>query len=191
MSQLQSVESDIKIVVLGDVSVGKTSILYRYISNSYYEQPSTITASFFKKKLHIPDFPTNLQLWDTAGQEKFQSITPMYYRNADIVLIVFAVDSPHSFERATVLVEEVRTKRDKCNIILIGNKTDLENVIKERAEEYSSVNGIKIFFVSALTGSGVKEAFQSTVEEVVRNKRSGGVQKLVKEEEEGVQKGCC
>ncbi|CAL6089028.1 Rab1a [Hexamita inflata] len=125
---------EVRLVMLGDSSVGKTSLLYRYMSDCFYDNPaSTITASFYKKKIYDQTIPTNLQLWDTAGQEKYQSITPLYYRNADIIFIVFSVDSFKSFERAARTIDEVHSHKNQPNIILLGNKSDLENKVKEQA----------------------------------------------------------
>ncbi|CAL6023060.1 Rab1a [Hexamita inflata] len=160
-------QQEMKIVVLGDASVGKSSILYRYVSDSFNQFPaSTINASFYRKLL-VSKIPTNLQLWDTASQEKFKSIIPMYYRNADIIIIVFSVDSISSFNQAKIQVEEVLQKQEKPNIILLGNKCDLHNSIKNEAEDYAQEAGYKLHWVSALNGQGVKQAFTEAVEDVL------------------------
>ncbi|CAL6023048.1 Rab1a [Hexamita inflata] len=185
-----SSEREVKIVILGETFAGKTSILYRYVSDSFYEQPaSTITASF-RKKIYIQNAPVNLQLWDTAGQEKFQSITPLYYRTADIIFVVFAVDSVKSLERALHQIQEVRENKPSPNIVLLGNKSDLVNTVQDQALDFASSNNFKLYFVSALNGNGVKEAFAQEVANVIANKNEGKKTfKLVKEAEDG--KGCC
>ncbi|CAL6021917.1 Rab1a [Hexamita inflata] len=186
-----SSEREVKIVILGETFAGKTSILYRYVSDSFYEQPaSTITASFYRKKIYIQNAPVNLQLWDTAGQEKFQSITPLYYRTADIIFVVFAVDSVKSLERALHQIQEVRENKPSPNIVLLGNKSDLVNTVQDQALGFASSNNFKLYFVSALNGNGVKEAFAQEVANVIANKNEGKKTfKLVKEAEDG--KGCC
>ncbi|CAL6021939.1 Rab1a [Hexamita inflata] len=190
---MSNIGKEMRLVMLGESSVGKTSLLYRYMSDCFYENPaSTITASFYKKKIIDQNIPTNLQLWDTAGQEKFQSITPLYYRNADIIFIVFSVDSTISFEKAMHTIEEVRSHKNQPNIILLGNKLDLENEVKEQAESFQAITCYPLFWVSALSGSGVQEAFQQAIQDANRKhvdiKRQ---KKLVKEIDEKMSKKWC
>ncbi|CAL6089027.1 Rab1a [Hexamita inflata] len=157
---------DVRLVMLGESSVGKTSLLYKYMQNCFCDKPtSTITASFYKKRIVDQNIPTNLQLWDTAGQEKFQSITPLYYRNADIIFIVFSVDSINSFERAVHIIETVRSQKKVPEIVLLGNKCDLENKVREQAELFSSITCYPLFWVSAQSGYCVQEVFQQAVQE--------------------------
>ncbi|CAL6089031.1 Rab1a [Hexamita inflata] len=189
----QTNENEVKLVMLGEAYVGKTSILYRFMSDQYSENlGSTITASFYKKKVTVQNSIVQLQLWDTAGLEKFKSITPLYYRTADVILVVFAVDSIKSFEKAVRTIEEVRIQRPKPNIILLGNKTDLNNQTKEQAESFSQISGYKLFWMSALNGNGIQEAFQEAVLSARKNEGDNGKKKqfkMVKENEE--RKGCC
>ncbi|CAL6089030.1 Rab1a [Hexamita inflata] len=184
------VEHELKIVVLGEASVGKTSILHRYVTGNEYTCPvSTINASFFKKKLTVNNIHLNIQLWDTAGQEKFNSITPMYYRNADIILIVFAVDCIHSFERAVNQVNEVRSKLNKPFIVLLGNKSDLINVVQNVAEEFARDSGYGIYYLSAANGDRVEEVFGKIIEEACKTNGNSD-QRLVVESEKAKKK-CC
>ncbi|CAL6023038.1 Rab1a [Hexamita inflata] len=190
----QTSENEVKLVMLGEAYVGKTSILYRFMSDQYSENlGSTITASFYKKKVTVQNSVVQLQLWDTAGLEKFKSITPLYYRTADVILVVFAVDSIKSFEKAVRTIEEVRIQRPKPNIILLGNKSDLNNQTKEQAESFSEISGYKLFWVSALNGNGIQEAFQEAVLSARKSECDNGKKKkqfkMVKENEE--RKGCC
>ncbi|CAL6023036.1 Rab1a [Hexamita inflata] len=185
------VEHELKIVVLGEASVGKTSILHRYVTGNEYQCPvSTINASFFKKKLTINSKHLNIQLWDTAGQEKFNAITPMYYRNADIILIVFAVDCPKSFERAVNQVNEVRSKLNKPFIVLIGNKSDQVNVVQNVAEEFARDSGYGIYYLSAANGDRVEEVFGKIIEQAYCINGNNNQNKLVVESEKAKKK-CC
>ncbi|CAL6089013.1 Rab1a [Hexamita inflata] len=189
---MSNVGREIRLVMLGESYVGKTSLLYRYMSNCFYENPaSTITASFYKKRIVDQTIPTNIQLWDTAGQEKFQSITPLYYKNADIIFIVFSVDSFKSFEKAVSTIDQVRQQKNKPNIILLGNKSDLDNKVKEQAESFSAITSYPLFWVSALNGNGVQEKFNQAINDVNRKQTEVKKTKLVKEVEKESTKWCC
>lgn len=124
---------DYKIVLLGESSVGKSSILERLQNNSFNDnKSSTIGAAFVSKKIITTSNDLiNLQIWDTAGQERFHNLTPLYYRNSNISIIVFDLDNLESFKKAEYWIIEltnyINDEIDVQNmeIILVGNKLDL------------------------------------------------------------------
>ncbi|CAL6058454.1 Rab1a [Hexamita inflata] len=183
---------EMKIVTLGETAVGKTSLIYRYISNAFDDRPaSTITASFYTKTVIVDNKTVRLLLWDTAGQERFQSITPMYYRNADIIFVVFAVDSANSLQRAIQQTQDIRHKQNyKQHIVLIGNKCDQPNLVKDEAESYAKDFQIPIFFISAKSGLNVQEALQQSVRRVLQDTQAEN-QKPDKLIQEVSTKACC
>jgi Ras-related protein Rab-5C len=154
-----------KLVLLGDSSVGKSSIVNRFVSDSFNTfQESTIGAAFLSKDIiNDKDEAIRLEIWDTAGQERYRSLAPMYYRCAKIALVIYDVTSNESFEGAVGWINELNEKNETCNIYLIGNKIDLledyDNTLKNKVKEYCKNTNIKNFFLSAKSDENVKETF--------------------------------
>ncbi|KAJ6252209.1 ras-related protein rabf2b [Anaeramoeba flamelloides] len=152
-----------KVVVLGDFSVGKSSLILRVSKNEFLEeQESTIGAAFINFSVNVDNKPNQIQIWDTAGQEKFRSLTPIYYRGAIGAIVVYDVSREYSFQTAKEWVEELKEKANpKLIIALCANKIDLleekKKLLKEK--EYADENGLLIYETSAKTGKGVTEMF--------------------------------
>merc|ERR1719300_1338055 len=165
---------EFKVVLLGDAAVGKSSLVERLQNNEFSEEkPSTIGAYFCIKKMTVAGKEVSLNIWDTAGQEKFKSLAPMYYRGAAACLILYDVTNRDSFENAKNWVKELNDKNKDCKVkILIGNKNDLdgkeinEEDVKEFVEETGCEN---TFEVSAKTGDRVEEVFEYLAKEVMKN----------------------
>ena len=117
-----------KVVFLGDTSVGKTSILNRLTDNSFtlYNEP-TIGASYGSVMIEKDNYNLKLDIWDTAGQEKYRSLTPLYYRNTDYTLIVFDLSKKDSYNDSINWINEITKNSKNSKIILIGNKSDIKN----------------------------------------------------------------
>lgn len=117
-----------KIIIIGDTSVGKSSIMQQYVNNFFIgEYISTIGVDFLIKNLIIDNKKIKLQIWDTAGQEKFRSITKTYYRNVDAVILMYDITNLESFNHISNWINEINKFIDKyIPIIIIGNKNDLE-----------------------------------------------------------------
>ena len=130
---------NVKLVLLGESTVGKTSIVNVAHRGEFIEdQTSTIGACFQIKKMKVGDATVKLHLWDTAGQERFRSLAPMYYRDAQYALLIYAIDNHDSFDSIETwhsgLVEDCSTVP---HIVLIGNKTDL---VDSRTVTYEPVS---------------------------------------------------
>ena len=121
-----------KLVLIGDSGVGKTNIANRYTFNQfYYENKSTIGVEYFSKNITIENTKIKVHIWDSAGQERFRSITKSYYRGAKGAFVVYDVTKPESFENSEKWVDELIKFGEKDLIIyLIGNKIDLNNFRK-------------------------------------------------------------
>ena len=164
-----------KLVLLGDSSVGKSSIVNRFVKDSFDEfRESTIGAAFLSQTVTIKednqDVTVKFEIWDTAGQERYKSLAPMYYRNSNAALVVYDITQADSLEKAQNWVHELKNKVDDDNLViyLVGNKVDLtiddeekRVVDKTVAEKYAEDNGLLFSEVSAKTGEGIQQIFQT------------------------------
>ncbi|KAI8476952.1 MAG: small rab-related GTPase [Monoraphidium minutum] len=151
-----------KLVLLGEMGSGKSSLVLRYVKNSFYEyQASTVGAAFLTKT--IPELSIKFEIWDTAGQERYHSLAPMYYRGAAAAIIVYDITSTDSFNRAKAWVRELQRQGSPNMIMaLAGNKADLESaraVPAEEAQAYANENGLHFLETSAKTAANVNELF--------------------------------
>ena len=163
-----------KIVLIGDSAVGKTNILSKYLTDQFDpESKSTVGVEFGTKNFKVDNNIVKVQIWDTAGQERYRSITNAYYKGAKGALVAYDITNKNSFENLDRWISDLKTNGDdNISIILLGNKTDLEDkrVIttvegKNKAEFY------KCFFLetSALNGSNIEKAFNELIMDVYKN----------------------
>lgn len=160
--------TSIKLVLLGEAAVGKSSIVLRFVSNDFAENKEpTIGAAFLTQRVNIDDHTVKFEIWDTAGQERFASLAPMYYRNAQAALVVYDVTKPQSFIKARHWVKELHEQASKDIVIaLIGNKVDIldddpneRKVAKEEAEKLAEEEDLLFFETSAKTALNINEVF--------------------------------
>eukprot|EP01017_Pseudomicrothorax_dubius_P022923 TRINITY_DN2467_c0_g7_i2.p1 TRINITY_DN2467_c0_g7~~TRINITY_DN2467_c0_g7_i2.p1 ORF type:complete len:139 (+),score=19.60 TRINITY_DN2467_c0_g7_i2:34-450(+) len=116
-----------KVVFLGDQSVGKTSIIHRFMDDSFDgKDHPTVGIDFISKTMYFDDKTVRLQLWDTAGQERFRSLIPSYIRDSAVAVLVYDISNRQSFENVPKWIEFVREERGSDILIaLLGNKADL------------------------------------------------------------------
>lgn len=116
-----------KLVMLGDMAVGKSTVVFRFVRKRFQEQMEpTIGAAFTQQIVELPDCYIKFEIWDTAGQERYASLAPMYYRAAPCAIVVYDITNAASFKRAKEQVDELKTNGMKdCVIALAGNKLDL------------------------------------------------------------------
>jgi len=157
-----------KLVLLGESSVGKSSIVLRMVRHEWTEnQHPTIGASFFK--LTVPgDQPVHLDIWDTAGQERYRSLASMYYRGASAAIVVYDLTSAESFERAKFWIKELLANGNGDIVIgLTGNKLDLaaerRKVPLEVAKKYAEETDIILHETSAKTGENINLLLEDMV----------------------------
>ena len=183
----------IKITILGSSSVGKTSIIKRYIENKFDETSTgaTIVGTFHVKRIKIDPFTeANLQIWDTAGQELYRSLAKNYLHDSKGVLVVFDLTNEKSFEELDSWLEDINnTVSENVPKILVGNKSDLqEKVISdEKASKYAEEHKMKYQIVSAKSGINIELLFETVGNECV--KAIQDEQKELEEEEENENKG--
>ena len=161
-----------KIILIGNSGVGKSSILHRYMKRTFDSNYKvTIGVDFFMKSLTINEQMVKIQIWDTAGQEKYKSMVSSYYRGAHVALIVFDLTSHASFEALPSWVEIFfKNGPEQKNTILIGNKKDLveeRQVSQEEVELFSQTNNMIYFETSAKDGDNIDYVFSYTAEKLL------------------------
>jgi len=153
-----------KLVLLGETSVGKSSLVIRFVKGQFHEyQESTIGAAFLTQTVVVGDYTVKFEMRDTAGQERYHSLAPMYYRGAAAAIIVYDITSQPSFNRAKTWVKELqRQGSPEVVIALAGNKLDREQerqVRSDEARQYADENGLSFIETSAKTNINVRELF--------------------------------
>ena len=158
LQEKNSKEESIKIILIGEVYTGKTSLINVYIKKEFDKKvESTISPSYFNKTIRFEDKTYIIYLWDTAGQEQFRSITRAYFKNAVCALVVYDITNKSSFENIKQWIEDCMNYMPKRGfIVLVGNKCDLEEsrqVTKEEGMKYKNDQGLDLFMeTSAKTG---------------------------------------
>lgn len=129
--------SSVKLVLLGEAAVGKSSLVMRFVNNDFQENKEpTIGAAFLTQKCNLPTRTIKFEIWDTAGQERFASLAPMYYRNAQAALVVYDITKPSSLTKAQHWVAELHRQASPGIVIaLVGNKADLATEGGEESSE--------------------------------------------------------
>ncbi|XP_070772830.1 ras-related protein Rab-6A isoform X1 [Enoplosus armatus] len=154
-----------KLVFLGEQSVGKTSLITRFMYDSFDNTyQATIGIDFLSKTMYLEDRTIRLQLWDTAGQERFRSLIPSYIRDSAAAVVVYDITNVNSFQQTTKWIDDVRTERGSDVIImLVGNKTDLADkrqVSIEEGERKAKELNVMFIETSAKAGYNVKQLFR-------------------------------
>jgi len=166
----------LKIIILGNAGVGKTSLMNQYVNNRFSQQyKATIGADFLAKEITVGDKTVSLQIWDTAGQERFQSLGTAFYRGADVCILVYDITDRQSFAaleswRNEFLVQAGPSNPNQFPFVVIGNKVDMEGnrqVQRSDATMWCKTKGdqpIPLFETSAKDGIKVEAAFQQAAE---------------------------
>jgi len=174
--------SSVKLVLLGEAAVGKSSLVLRFVNNDFQENKEpTIGAAFLTQKCNLPTRTIKFEIWDTAGQERFASLAPMYYRNAQAALVVYDLTKPTSLVKAKHWVAELQRQASPGIVIaLVGNKLDLTSggdssadsegvdgddsgdarkISTDEAQSYAEEESLLFFETSAKTGHNVSDVF--------------------------------
>ncbi|XP_060085561.1 ras-related protein Rab-24-like [Ylistrum balloti] len=172
---------DVKVVLLGKAFAGKTCLVQRYINQSYNDTPysNTIGAAFASKKLSCKGRNVVLNIWDTAGSERYQSMSKIYYRGARAAILCYDLTDKSSFEKIRFWVSELQTNEENCRMYLCGTKKDLiDDDPESRAVSLSVVESLAqdlqsdIYETSSITGETVDEMFEKLAEDYVLNMKS-------------------
>lgn len=169
-----------KYIIVGDTAVGKSCLLLQFTDKRF--QPVhdlTIGVEFGSRTITIDDNQIKLQIWDTAGQEKFRSITRSYYRGAAGALLVYDITRRETFDHLQSWLEDcTRYSNQNIVVMLIGNKSDLENkrsVSKEEGQEFANKHGLNFLETSAKTAANVEAAFIESARKIYQTTEAGGV----------------
>ncbi|KAG0169406.1 Ras- protein Rab6 [Apophysomyces sp. BC1015] len=154
-----------KLVFLGEQSVGKTSLITRFMYDTFDNTyQATIGIDFLSKTMYLEDRTVRLQLWDTAGQERFRSLIPSYIRDSSVAVVVYDITHRNSFINTSKWIDDVRAERgNEVIIVLVGNKTDLNEkrqVTPEEGEAKAKEHNVMFIETSAKAGHNVKLLFK-------------------------------
>lgn len=163
----------LKILIIGESGVGKSSLLLRFTDDLFDPQLSaTIGVDFKVKNLTVDGNKTKLAIWDTAGQERFRTLTPSYYRGAQGAILVYDVASRDTFKKLDLWLNELETFANKPDIVkmLVANKIDKANreVSKEEGLKFARKHSMLFIEASAKTKEGVQIAFEELVEKILQ-----------------------
>jgi small GTP-binding protein len=153
----------IKFALLGDSNVGKTNMIIRFIDNVFsLNTPSTIGYDCKTRIITIDKKKVKVNLWDTAGQEKYLSISKSFFQKIDGVMLVYDITKLESFKNVQIWIEMIKDYDDKMPVILVANKSDMEEkriISDEEGKQLAKENNLKFFETSALNGNNIEKAF--------------------------------
>lgn len=170
----------VAILLVGEAATGKTSIIGRFINNTFIQNSAaTIGIDYRTKKTKYNGVDIKLEIWDTAGQEKYQALPATFYSRADAIAIVFSLTSTDTFEKVESWLESITNYKssDSVTIAILGNKKDLveERVVgDEEIRRMCESKNIQFFAVSAKSGEGVEDVFNYFTEKVCERKKITG-----------------
>ncbi|GIY65321.1 ras-related protein Rab-18 [Caerostris darwini] len=169
-----------KLILLGDYNVGKTSIFCRFKDNDFKENTKlTLGTDNYKKIIEVGGQNVTLILWDTVGNERFRTLTRNYFRNAHACLLVFSCDEPDTLTSLTQWVGDADNFAEKSLKILVGNKIDLKcSTAQDKVNAFAHHHDCDIVFnVSAKTGEGINEVFETIAKKLIQQNNQLQLQK--------------
>ena len=192
----------IKAILIGDSNVGKTTIIGKYLDKNFSEKTlNTVGLDLKYANLNINNKKIKLQLWDTAGQEKFRSMTTSYYRGVNVIIIVFDVTSQISFEHVKDWMNNIK-QFAKIGVmkVIVGNKIDLKDeriVTYVEGKNFAQSYNVKYFETSAITREGIVELFENICQDYSNTNRKKSIDgnikldEIKKNNDDENNNGCC
>jgi len=173
----------LKVIILGDSGVGKTSLMNKFVNDKFSKQyKATIGADFLTKEILIDDKLVTMQIWDTAGQERFQSLGVAFYRGADSCILVYDITDQKSFDSLDLWMDEFIAQAAPRNpkefpFVVLGNKSDLAKTKRQVADAKArswckNKNDIPFFETSAKDNTNVEQAFQTVARNALKQESS-------------------
>ncbi|KAJ8394455.1 hypothetical protein AAFF_G00046660 [Aldrovandia affinis] len=196
---MSSQRVDAKVVLLGKEHVGKTSLVERYVHKRFQIGPyqNTIGAAFVAKPIQVGEKVLTLGIWDTAGAERYEAMSRIYYRGACAAIVCYDLTDSGSFSRLKFWVKELQNCEQQCKIYLCGTKSDLveanrsfRQVDYHDAQDYAEEVEAELFETSSKTGRNIDELFQKVAEDFY-NSTAFQVMTEERELDQHQRKGCC
>ncbi|CAD8081033.1 unnamed protein product [Paramecium primaurelia] len=169
--QLKQEQKNIKIVILGDSGVGKTSLIKKFCFDT---EQTTLGVAYQNAQIIIKGQVLKLHIWDTAGGERYRSLAQLCYRDANVAILVYSITSRKSFEQIYYWEQELLERCSNLCIGMAGNKSDLieeRQVFKDEAQKYSKQRDFVFYETSAKTGEGIQMLFTEIIEKYLRQKQ--------------------
>jgi len=167
-------EIRLKLLILGDSAVGKTSMLLKYTDNFFPESHlATIGIEFKTKEIKFNDYLVHLKIWDTAGQERFRAITKSYFRGSNGVIFMYNITKKETFKNVKDWIKDSENNNFGFEKILVGNKIDLEQIREvelKDVEEWAGQKNINVLEISAKNGTNVEKCFNELIRLILENK---------------------
>lgn len=191
---------NVKLVLLGDQGVGKSSIALRFVRGEFTENSeATIGAAFLTQTVNVSGSCIKFDIWDTAGQERYHSLAPMYYRGAQAAAVVYDITNTKTFQRAVQWIKELKQQANsQIIVVLVGNKADMaaekRAVQRQDAQSFAEENNLIFTESSAKTGMCVGDIFMAVAQTLEKHRpatesEAKGI-KLAKDSEKK-RDGCC
>ena len=181
MANKSNVHIKLKLLIIGDSAVGKTSMLLKYTDNFFPESHlATIGVEFKTKDIQYNGYNINLQVWDTAGQERFKSITKSFFRNANGIIFVYDITQKNSFKNVKDWIKDSEANDTGFKRILVGNKIDLQNkrqVKLNEVKDWADKKNLEVIEASAKTGANIDKAVMKLIELILQNKSKDEIMK--------------
>ena len=167
-------EIRLKLLILGDSAVGKTSMLLKYTDNFFPESHlATIGIEFKTKEIKFNDYLIHYKIWDTAGQERFRAITKSYFRGSNGVIFMYDITKKETFKNVKDWIKDSENNNFGFEKILVGNKIDLEQIREvelKDVEEWAGQKNINVLEISAKNGTNVEKSFNELIRLILENK---------------------
>lgn len=165
--------SDIKIILLGDSAVGKSKLVERFLVNNYQErQLSTYALTLYRHNLELDGQQLKIDIWDTAGQECFNSLHASYYFGAQACILVFDVTRKPTYVNLKTWYKEMRSYCPDIPCILIANKIDINYEVTKKKFQFAEDHNIPLYYVSAADGTNVVQIFHEAVRKAMEYKQN-------------------
>lgn len=192
---------DLKVVLLGNAAVGKTSLMERFVNERFNESLSyqnTIGAAFAAKQIQVDERKIVMGIWDTAGSEKYDAMTRIYYRGAKAAVVCYDITKINTFQRAKFWVRELRSIEQDCKVYICATKKDIleHGVVPspdiDVAETYASGIQAKFFITSSKTGENVAELFFDIAKDFMSNPENvQNIQEMIDLNSDSKRNYCC
>eukprot|EP00039_Didymoeca_costata_P023936 m.8753 g.8753 ORF g.8753 m.8753 type:complete len:210 (-) comp3951_c0_seq1:224-853(-) len=166
-------DKTVKVICLGDSAVGKSKLVERFLMDDYKpHQLSTFALTLFRHTCNLDGEEVEVDFWDTAGQDRFNSMHPSYYHQAHACILVFDITRKITYKNLAMWYKELREYREKIPCILVANKIDVDYSVTQKSFGFGKKHGLPFYFVSAADGTNVVKVFNEAIKMGLNYKRN-------------------